>query len=152
MLDVVGEGALLKDVPSLHKHLLEVEKELKQFLGRPRNKITEARYCTKFTTDFLNLRLALVYNLLQRHVTVGDLAKTENVTEVTKKDHRGKKFLRMFLEPLPLKFPNIIIKTGGDVASIRFLQPRYSCDLHADNKKVKGDNLEEVLLVLAEKH
>ena len=83
VLDVVGQGALLQDVPSLHKHLLEVEEKLKQFLGSPRNEITEARYCTKFPTDFLNLQLALVNDLLQRHVTMRDLAQAENVTKVT---------------------------------------------------------------------
>ena len=70
VIDVVSQGALLQDVPSLHKHLLEVEEELKQLLGVPRNKITEARYCTKFTTDFLNLQLAFVDDLLQRHMAM----------------------------------------------------------------------------------
>ena len=58
----------------------------------------------------------------------------------------------MFLEPLPLKLPDVVIEAGGDVAAILLVEAGDAGDLHAHHQEVERDDLEKVLLVLAQKH
>ena len=151
MFRVVGKSALLQDVSSLGEHLLQVDEELVQLLGCSSNKITEARYCSKFSTDFLDLHLAFKYYFLQRDMSMRYCTQAENITKVSKKNYRSQKFFGMSFQSFPFKFPDVVIKGSRHVA-ILSLQSIDSCHLHADNEEVKRHDLEQVLFVFAEQH
>ena len=95
VLGVVGKGALLQDVACLREHLLQVNKQVVHLLGGSRNKITEARYCSKFSTDFLDLHLAFENYFLQRYLAVRYWTKTKNIPEVSQKYDGREEFFRM---------------------------------------------------------
>ena len=58
----------------------------------------------------------------------------------------------MFLESLPLELPDVVIETRGDVASVLLVEAGDAGDLHAHHQEVERDDLEQVLLVLAQQH
>ena len=95
VLGVVGKGALLQDVACLREHLLQVQEQFVQLLRGAGYKITEARYCSKFSTDFLDLHFAFKNNFLQRYMAVRYCTQSKDITKVSKEYHWRKKLFGM---------------------------------------------------------